>query len=247
MNFLRKLFGKKQTDGDPGRSIDNSSITTPSSSDQLSTSSSQNTQNGEDVDPSSVNEAIEFWGTRLHRAAYDGDVEYAQKLISLGATVDSHDEHGNTPLCRAAEGGHAEMCKMLVQNGANIKVQAEIYTTHRITYTPLVLAVEHECKSTTEELQRKSVVEYFISLGASPNEKMEPGNESALHRASWWGSLEIVKLLVIKGAEVNTRNWAKKTPLGYALEKVLWRNQTPAQIRSFKSIAKFLKAHGGKE
>ncbi|WP_158010123.1 ankyrin repeat domain-containing protein [Hymenobacter glacialis] len=59
--------------------------------------------------------------TALHFAAQSHDVEVAKKLLRAGATVDTQDSYGNTPLWRATfeSRGRGEMIKFLLANGAN--------------------------------------------------------------------------------------------------------------------------------
>jgi hypothetical protein len=183
--------------------------------------------------------------TRLHQAAFEGNVESATKLISQGATVDAHDKYDMTPLFVAAGRGHLEICKLLVQHGADIETVGCVFGSSRMYYTPLLYAIEGECQSTAEELKRKSVAEYLLSVGANPNAKIEPLRANGLHRAAWWGLFEIVKLLVTNGTDVNATDWARQTPLTIALEKGSGIHLTPASRTSYQSIAEFLKKHGG--
>ncbi|MBL9162832.1 MAG: ankyrin repeat domain-containing protein [Planctomycetaceae bacterium] len=53
----------------------------------------------------------------------------AQTLLDAGATVDATDEHGVTPLMRAAARGGAEVVKLLIQRGANPKAKSKTRTT----------------------------------------------------------------------------------------------------------------------
>jgi ankyrin repeat protein len=238
MNFLHNLFGKKQKGMESEKPKETSSPVNPPQTVQIEDS----------IDKSSIDQKINELGwTRLHQAAYTGNLEFANRLISLGATVDSHDKYSNTPLCLAASGGQLDICKLLVQHGTNTKVEGGGYDTRRYYCPPILKAVDHECKSPEEEQRRKSVAEYLLELGADPNATLEPGKNSALHRAAWWGSFEIVKLLIMKGADVNARDWGNETPLTLAMRKELYKDLKPASRKSFRSIVKFLKKNGGIE
>ena len=91
--------------------------------------------------------------------------------------------------------------------------------------TPLVLA---SSKSACTE-----IVRVLLEGGAKVNES-ETGF-TPLHAAAFTGSLETVKLLVSRGANVNARNSAKQTPLALAKK------------RTSEEIQKYLIAHGAKE
>lgn len=55
--------------------------------------------------------------------------DVAQALLDAGASVDATDEHGVTPLMRAAGRGGAEVVKLLIQRGANPNAKSKNGTT----------------------------------------------------------------------------------------------------------------------
>jgi len=58
--------------------------------------------------------------TYLHKAAWKGNLEFAQMLIDFGADLNAiDDEHRSTPLGWAAKYGHTEMVQYLLNKGAN--------------------------------------------------------------------------------------------------------------------------------
>jgi len=72
----------------------------------------------------SPNVRDDMGGTPLH-ACLDAGV--CKVLIDAGALVDALDELGKTPLMRSASLGNFEVAKRLVENGADLTLQDEIY------------------------------------------------------------------------------------------------------------------------
>ncbi len=70
--------------------------------------------------------------TPLHWAAYLGDREIAEILISRGADLDAEDPDYSTPLYLAAEEGHPKVVEFLISKGAEVNVKSS-----RSGHTPL--------------------------------------------------------------------------------------------------------------
>jgi ankyrin repeat protein len=60
------------------------------------------------------------YASALAAAALGGKIEAACILVDAGATLDSADETGMTPLIHAARGGHIVVVRYLVEAGANL-------------------------------------------------------------------------------------------------------------------------------
>jgi len=58
--------------------------------------------------------------TVLHNAAAGGHIQLVKWLLKNGATIDSKDKLGSTPLIWAAYHGHVDVVKYLIKNGARI-------------------------------------------------------------------------------------------------------------------------------
>ena len=65
----------------------------------------------------------EIGATRLHLAAYRGDVEIMKTLISSGARIQSRDKYGRTPLHYAAQYGTPGAIEVLLDAKANAKAK----------------------------------------------------------------------------------------------------------------------------
>jgi ankyrin repeat protein len=161
----------------------------------------------------------------LHRAVRDGDADKVKKLLDAGADVDvresSKDRLQYTPLHWAANNGDLEIAKILIFRGANLDAEDPTYST------PLYLAAEQG---------HPKVVEFLISKGAEVNVKSNAWGYTPLHRAAWGpvamrkhlggrtvgeaelneNYLEIVGILLKKGAKVNARDNDGKTALDQA-------------------------------
>ena len=130
--------------------------------------------------------------TALFEAAANGQLEVVKLLLAKGATVNftihdnsQGDDPGCTPLVLAAENGQLDVVKLLVEKGADVNVRCSYNTIHECA-TPLIGACE--------------VARDFDRLGGGPL----PGSRVATTRKH--GYLEIVKLLLDKGAKVDVKN-----------------------------------------
>lgn len=56
--------------------------------------------------------------TLLHCAAFRGALPEVESLVDKGADVNARDDHGVTPLTRAASQSHADIVEFLTQHGA---------------------------------------------------------------------------------------------------------------------------------
>ncbi len=152
----------------------------------------------------------------LYSAIEKGNVEMVRILVEAGADINAADGFGgNTPLHEAVEQGDAEIVRILVAAGAD--VHAEGYFDR----TPLTLAAE---EGATEILQ--------ILLGTGPDADTSVGGEDkeavstpsvgseALYTAIEKGDVEMVRLLVEAGADINAaEGFGGNTPLHEAVKK----------------------------
>lgn len=117
-------------------------------------------------------------------ACESGCFELVQYLIDLGADIA---KYGLSAMYYAIEKGHLNIIKLLICKGVNINNNIRI----------LQFAVESG---------KIDVVEFFIGLGISSR------NHIALCIASSRGYIDIVKLLVASGADINTSKYNQFSP-----------------------------------
>ena len=180
----------------------------------------------------------------LHKAAREGDADRVRELLDAGADVNVRNADKQrlqyTPLHWAAYYGHLEIAEILISRGADLDAEDPDYST------PLYLAAEEG---------HPKVVEFLISKGAEVNVKSSRWGYTPLHRAAWGpvtmrkhlggrtvseaelneNYLEIVGMLLEKGAKVGVRDNHGKTALDQAI-----RNGE-------KEIVVLLSQHGAKK
>ena len=159
--------------------------------------------------------------TAIMWAAAEGHVEVVEALIAAGADFRERLDTGFTPLLFAVREGRTGVVRALLKAGADVNesVQTRQTTAKRLGYrgpragtSALILAVANA---------HYELASFLLDAGADPNE-IGPGY-TALHTISWvrkpglgdndpapYGSgnltsLELVKKLVAKGANLNAR------------------------------------------
>ena len=133
--------------------------------------------------------------TPLHEAAEYGSLPVIELLISKGARIDARNKLGRTPLFQAATKGHRDAAICLLDHGADINAQAVF------GFTPLFHAAQ---------FRHPPLVDLLLTRGANPNLSTNAASEfegqTALHKSSYLGDLEIVQRLVEGGADVNQQD-----------------------------------------
>ncbi|GAW21676.1 hypothetical protein ANO14919_111990 [Xylariales sp. No.14919] len=108
---------------------------------------------------------------------------------SLG-DINEKDHHGQTPLSLAAAMGHLDLCKALIDFGADVNNRDYVYGQ-----TPLSLAAAHGHQKTVELL-----------LHAGSDHRNYTSGTPTLAMAIRSANLDIVRLLLESGAEINIAN-----------------------------------------
>jgi ankyrin repeat protein len=150
----------------------------------------------------------------LHLAAYLGDAAKVKSLIDSGADVTARDRSGSTPLCYAASHGYEEVAKLLIAAAGNLNDTADgrIRKSHYVSGTALHEAIRNG---------HESIARLLID-SAAETDVMSKDYGTLLGLAIEHGRLEVVKLLLAKGANVNPppgeSPFRLETPLGTAIE-----------------------------
>lgn len=160
--------------------------------------------------------------TALYSAAgSDYGLSTAAALLSHGAKPNAKNMHGGTALHQAASQGAIKVIELLLAN------KADVNAGDNEGYTPLHGAVSYGKNDT-----RKTVVEILLKSGANVNAKTTRDGETPFHKAIDRGDVEIVKLLLNYGADVNAVSKFGVSSLYFA--------------RNSPVVLELLKEHGAK-
>lgn len=118
--------------------------------------------------------------TALHHAAYNGHTATVLFLIKQGATLDSRDHEGKTPLIHACTGPFPETVQALIKAGADVNAKGTAEG-----FTPLMMAAG---------LDQLKTVQILLDNGAN-KEAVDQDNDKAIDHARRAGLTEIVKVL----------------------------------------------------
>jgi ankyrin repeat protein len=169
--------------------------------------------------------------TSLHKASYKGHKNVIEILISNGANINAESGDGSTPLYLAALNHHQEAAQLLIEYGAVINPDIAIMlVNHKLVKQYLDLGLDpnskiqkgsnkgETCFLTAITTKNIAIVELLLSYGARINEKNEATNVFPLHRASAIGCLDICRLLIAHGADINAQGSFGQTPLHSAVQ-----------------------------
>jgi uncharacterized protein len=161
-----------------------------------------------------VEEFASGWLAPLMFAARDGSLELARILVGAGADVDAAAGDGKTALALAIFNGNYDVATFLVDSKADVnKADAQ-------RFTPLFWAVDRRNMETAPNFpwmvtaDPLPLVRKLLDAGANPNAvvdntprgRMREGSPrivfaTPLMRAAFAGDLELVKLLLERGAD----------------------------------------------
>jgi ankyrin repeat protein len=154
------------------------------------------------------------WLTPLMLAAREGDVAMARALVGAGADVDAVAGDGKTALALAAFNGNYDVASFLVDN------KADVNRADAQRFTPLFWAVDRRNMETAPNFpwmvtaDSMPLIRALLDAGADPNAlvnntpraRMREGSPrivfaTALMRAAFAADLELVQLLLERGAD----------------------------------------------
>ena len=154
------------------------------------------------------------WLTPLMLAAREGDVELARILVGAGADVNAVAGDGETALALAIFNGNYEVGSFLVDS------KADVNRADAQRFTPLFYAVDRRNMETAPNFpwmvtaDPMPLIRKMLDAGANPNAlvnntpraRMREGSPrivfaTALMRAAFAADLELVKLLLDRGAD----------------------------------------------
>jgi len=194
-----------------------------------------------------VNAKCGYHGTPLHAASSKGHHDAVSLLLDHGADVNITNERGRTPLCAAYDGSHLDVMRLLLERGAAPDVKfdryeliihnassrgqvemirlllqhkADVGATDDTDWTPLHWAYDHA-----------NAAQILLDHGANIN-AISTSGKTPLFFASKHGYLEVVRLLLARGADVHIR-----TEDG----------ETAFQVATSNNVAQLLLEHGAEK
>jgi len=173
-----------------------------------------------------VEEFASGWLTPLMFSAREGDLESARLLVAAGADVNATAADGKDALGLAVFNGNYELASFLIDSKSNVN-KADTQG-----FTPLFWAVDRRNMETAPNFpwmvtaDPLPLIRKLLDAGANPNAlvnntpraRMRAGSPrivfaTPLMRAAFSGDLELVKLLLAKGADPNVRSKDYETML----------------------------------
>jgi ankyrin repeat protein len=175
--------------------------------------------------------------TPLHAAAMTGHKDVAELLLAKGADVNARDNHGGTPLHAAAMTGHKDVVELLLAKGANINARrndgmtslhlavagghnalVELLVAHGADVNAGAAAINwgREHFMDGEMAIRHGDVTNAGALLKQHPELIYTKNQygwTLLHIAARTGRVDMAKLLLDNGADVNATDSIGMTPL----------------------------------
>ncbi|MBE86868.1 MAG: hypothetical protein CMO69_03935 [Verrucomicrobiales bacterium] len=157
-------------------------------------------------------------GSPLIIAALNSHINMTKLLISNGANLEEKDKFGNTSLHYTAKNGCKEIVELLIYKNADVNFK------NNAGETPLDIARNKETAAFLLKNNGKygtffgavsggnvDAVNTFLKDGTDVNTKIQHG-WSPMHEAVMLGHMEVAKLLITKGADINAWD-GYETPL----------------------------------
>jgi len=212
---------------------------------------------------------------RLVQAADKGDLQQVQSLLDNGANVNAKDDHGSTALMLASSTGNLEVVSLLLQKEANVNSKREDGSTAltmagyhcQSEVVKLLLARGADVNARVNEgstallfaaaprgpadspgsMRCLETVSLLLAKGVDVNDAKNLLGRTPLIAAAAQGNLEIVKLLLDKGANTDARDKEGKTALTHASEQrhgqvINLLKKMTADLAELKTLSK--KYHG---
>jgi len=194
--------------------------------------------------------------TALVYAARAGSIDAARVLLEGGADVNQTTRYGWSPLLAATQNQNYRVAKFLIERGANVNL------ANKGGWTPLYLATDNrnieggDYPTREADLDSLDYIAFLLDKGANVNARITESTETrtvftnqwlneegatAFLRAAQSGDLELLKLLVSRGADPKINTKLGVTPLAVAagigwVEGVTKERSTAETVESIKYL-----------
>lgn len=145
--------------------------------------------------------------TMLMYSSARNDLQLVYTLLNHKPNVNAKDAYNRNALfyaINAEKGDNADVVLALISSGISID---DVDTLEG--HTPLTLSSSKGLKQTVKTL---------LEHGANPDHQVIQNGFTALHYAVTMNNVDIIKLLIIKGANLKLMNKQDKTPISLALQ-----------------------------
>uniref|UniRef100_A0A672GX34 Histone-lysine N-methyltransferase EHMT1-like n=1 Tax=Salarias fasciatus TaxID=181472 RepID=A0A672GX34_SALFA len=139
--------------------------------------------------------------TPLHAAAAEGHHEVCHMLVQAGANLDMFDQEQRTPLMSACENNHLDTVKYLIRAGAAVGHKDVLGFT---------------CLHLAAKLGHYNVIQHLLSKASKHINCQDDGGWTPITWAIEYKHVEVVLLLLGKGADVNIRDKEENVCLHWA-------------------------------
>ncbi|MGV3526343.1 MAG: ankyrin repeat domain-containing protein [Candidatus Sericytochromatia bacterium] len=168
--------------------------------------------------------------TPLMMAAAGGQTALVERLLKAGAELDAEEEIGNTALLWAAYWGHLEVLRLLIEAGASLRIQNDDgnnalllaaqgglsqQSRQLVKAAPRVAASGRQLPPVFNDAGETDLIRYLLDKGALVQSRNLQG-QTPLMLLAGRGRGGPVKLLLERGAALDTRDQAGRSALDYA-------------------------------
>ena len=153
----------------------------------------------------------------LIEATKYNNVEVCKLLLEKGAELNVRDSCGNTAIHEAAINGSIEVTKLLYNNGAEVDLTSAFVLDLKDKIVELTQDMtSKECKNILSNLLLEAIKKQNLVLTKALAEYRVIIGDYSFREAIRYGNIEIIKLLILNGADLETISCYKDTVLHIA-------------------------------